>query len=67
MYQIEHSCVGLTPRVTLLILVSRLAPLGDRLAVENENVEEGVEKKDMGGLNRSRVQQHRLATLLIKR
>lgn len=43
--------------VPFLILVPGLAPLGDRLTVENEDVEEGVEEEDNVGLDRDRIEQ----------
>ena len=52
--------------VSIHVLVSSLPPLGHRLAVEDENVEEGVQQKNRLRLNRSRVQQHRNSALLIE-
>ena len=46
--------------VALLLLVARLAPLRDGLAVEDEDVEERVEEEDDIGLDRHTVEQHRL-------
>lgn len=46
--------------VALLVLVARLPPLCDCLAVEDEDVEEGVEEKDDVRLDRDTVQQHGL-------
>lgn len=43
--------------IALLVVVAGLAPLGDRLAVEDEDVEEGVEQEDDVGLDRERVEQ----------
>lgn len=37
--------------VPLLVLIAGLAPFGNRLAVENKDVEESVEKEDVRGLN----------------
>jgi hypothetical protein len=44
--------------ITLLILIARLAPLSDRLAVENENMEECIEEQDNVWLNRDAIEQH---------
>ena len=52
--------------VAFLVLVTRLPPFGNRLAVEDENVEEGVEEEDVGRLDRGGIQEHRLSALLIK-
>lgn len=46
--------------VPLLVLVARLAPLRDRLTVEDEDVEEGVEEQDDVRLDRHAVEQHGL-------
>lgn len=46
--------------VTLLVLITRFAPLSDGLAVEDEDVEEGVEEEDHVGLDRDTVEQYGL-------
>ena len=46
--------------ISLLVLVPRLAPLRNGLAVENQNMEEGIEKKDDVRLDRDAIQQDRL-------
>lgn len=43
--------------VAFLVLVACFAPLGDRFAVENEDVEEGVKKQDDVGLDRDAIEQ----------
>ena len=52
--------------VSLLLLVPSLSPLCDRLPVEDENVEESVEKKDVLWLDGSRIQKHRLTLILVE-
>ena len=52
--------------VAFLVLVSCLAPLGHRLAVKDEDVEEGVEKQDGLILDRGRVKEDGLATLVVE-
>lgn len=52
--------------VTFLVLVTGLAPFRHGLAVEDQNVEEGVEKEDGLGLNRGRIEEDWLATLVIE-
>ena len=52
--------------VALLILVPGLAPFRHGLAVEDQDVEEGVEKEDGLGLDRGRVEENRLAALVIE-
>lgn len=52
--------------VSIHILISSLPPLGHRLAVEDENVEEGVQQENRLRLDRCRVEQHRYSTLLIE-
>jgi len=44
--------------VALLVLVPRLAPLRDGLAMEDEQVEERIEQQHNVGANRHRVEQH---------
>ena len=51
--------------VALLVLISGLAPLRDRLAVEDEDVEERVEQQDDVRLDRHAVEQHRLRRRLV--
>lgn len=46
--------------VALLVLVARLPPLRNSLAVEDQDVEEGVEEEDDVRLDRDAVQQHGL-------
>ena len=53
--------------VAFLILVAHLSPFGDGLAVEDQDMEEGVQQKNVIRLDRGRVEQDRLAPLLIKR
>lgn len=38
--------------ISLLVLISGLAPLGNSFPVENEDVEEGIEEQDDVGANR---------------
>ena len=45
--------------VALLVLVPDLAPLRDHLAVEDEDVKEGVEKGGLVGLDGDAVEQHK--------
>ena len=52
--------------VTLLILVARFPPLGHGLAMEDENVEEGVEKKDCLGLDRCRIEKDGLTAFVVE-
>jgi hypothetical protein len=52
--------------VALLVLVARFPPLGHGLAVEDEDVEEGVEEEDRLRLNGSRVEEHRLAAFVVE-
>ena len=47
--------------VSLLFLIARFAPLSDSLAVENEDVEECVEKEDDVGSDRDRVEEDRMS------
>lgn len=46
--------------VTLLFLISSFSPLGDGLAMEDEDVEERVKEEDTVGLNRHAVKKHGL-------
>ena len=46
--------------VPLLLLIARFAPLGDRLAVEDKDVEECVQQKNDIGFDGDTVQEHRL-------
>ena len=46
--------------VSLLVLVTCFAPLRDSLAVEDEDVEKGIEKEDDVRLDRDRVEEDRL-------
>ena len=50
--------------VALLVLVARLAPLGDGLTVEDEQVEEGVEQEHHVGADGHGVKQHGLRRAL---
>ena len=53
--------------VTFLLVVSHLPPVGNGFAVVYENVEEGVEEEDVVGLDRHRIEQDRLAPVLVER
>ena len=46
--------------ISFLVLVTRAAPLCDRLAVENEDVEKRVEKEDNVGFNGDTVKENGL-------
>lgn len=48
-------------------MVPGFPPLGNSLTVEDEDVEEGIKEENVGGLDRSGVQQHWLSTLLLQR
>jgi hypothetical protein len=50
--------------VTFLVLVLCLAPLRDGLSVEDEDVEESVQKEDDVGSNGNRVEEDRLRRLV---
>ena len=52
--------------VTLLLLVASFPPLGHCFAVEDENVEETVEEKNVLWLNAGRVEKNWHAAILIK-
>ena len=52
--------------VSFLILIAGFSPFRDSLAMEDQYVEESVQQKDVGGLDRSRVEQDWLATILIE-
>lgn len=47
---LEQRCKVL---VAILLLVSRLSPFCNSFAMENQDVEKGIEKEDVGGLDRS--------------
>jgi hypothetical protein len=46
-------------------MVPGFPPLGNSLTVEDEDVEEGIKEENVGGLDRSGVQKHRLSTFLL--
>lgn len=52
--------------VAILLMVTRLAPFRYCFAVEDENVEESVKKKDVLGLDRSGIKEYRLSDFLVK-
>jgi len=52
--------------VTFLVLVTGLAPFRHGLAVEDQNVEECIEKEDSLGLDRRRIEEYWLAALVIE-
>ena len=52
--------------VSLLLLVPSFSPLSHSFTVEDEDMEEGVKQKDSLVLNRLRIEEHRLATLVFK-
>ena len=52
--------------VSFLILVTSLAPLCHGLTVEDEDVEEGIEKKNSLVLNAGRVEQDGLTALVLE-
>lgn len=52
--------------VALLVLVACFAPLGHGFAVEDEDVEEGVEEEDGFVLDRGRVEEHGLAAFVVE-
>ena len=52
--------------IALHVLVTSLAPLSHGLAVENEDVEEGVKEQDSLGLNAGGVEQHGDGTLVLE-
>lgn len=47
-------------------MVASFPPFCNGFSVENKNVEEGIEEKDVGRLNGSRIQKNRLAALMLQ-
>ena len=52
--------------VALLLVVTSLSPFRHSLAVENENVEEGIEQQNSLILNRAGVEEYRLTAFMVK-
>lgn len=60
---LEEGCEVL---VAFLVLVASFAPLGHCFAVEDEDMEEGVEEEDGLVLDRGRVEEHGLAAFVVE-
>ena len=52
--------------ISFLLLVASLAPFGNSLSVEDENVEESVEEQDVRRLDGGRIEEDRLAAILVE-
>ena len=53
--------------IRFLLVISRLAPLRDGFAVEDEDVEERVQEEDNVRFDGDAVEEHRLGRSLVKR
>lgn len=64
--RVGHGCLQQLLKVLVagLVLVSCFPPGGNRFTVEDENVEESIQKQDAVGLDGDTVQQHRLGFAL---